>query len=147
MDAQDERLASGVRRARTGLYLKAASGLRLRHRRVRRLVEKMRRVLPWLEPSDIPAARAWAEFEILGASIFAELVVNGVTNSEGEPRRLLTELRQLRQAQLAYERELGLTPASRMAIRASGTRAQFDLALAIVQAGKDEEVVSGDKPE
>ncbi|MGA7869775.1 MAG: hypothetical protein WCA22_02650 [Candidatus Binatus sp.] len=104
-------------------------------------------MLPWLEPSDIPAARAWAEFEILGASIFAELVVNGVTNSEGEPRRLLTELRQLRQAQLAYERELGLTPASRMAIRASGTRAQFDLALAIVQAGKDEEVVSGDKPE
>lgn len=77
-------------------------------------------VMPWVEPSDIPCARAWAEFEILGANVFAELIANGVTNAEGEPRRLLTELRQLRQTQLAYERELGMTPAAKVAIKASG---------------------------
>lgn len=113
--------------AATGLYLKSADGLRIRHRKVRRLVQKMRILMPWLEPSDIPCARAWAELEILGANVFAELIANGVSNHEGEPRRLLTELRQLRQTQLAYERELGMTPAARVAIKASGTRAALDL--------------------
>jgi len=91
----------------------------------------MKNVMLWLEPSDMPAARAWAELETLGANVFAELAVNGVTNTEGEPRRLLTELRQLRQAQLAYARELGMTPAARMAINANGTRAALDLAAAM----------------
>jgi len=51
----------------------------------------------------------------------------GLLNAEGEPRRLLTDFRQLRQVQLSYERELGMTPAARMAIKASGTRAALDL--------------------
>jgi hypothetical protein len=126
----------GSRRTRphtaTGLYLKSGDGLRLRHRRVRRLVQKMLSVMTWIEPSDMPCARAWAELEILGANVFAELIANGVTNLEGEPRRLLTELRQLRQAQLAYARELGMTPAARMAIKANGTRAAVDLAAVMV---------------
>lgn len=81
----------------------------------------MRTLMPWIDLSDIPCARAWAELEILGANIFAELIANGVTNSEGEPRRLLTELRQLRQLQLAYERDLGMTPAAKVSIKASST--------------------------
>lgn len=123
------------RHAPTGLYIKAGNGLKLRHRRVRRVVEKMTINMPWLEPGDMPAARAWAELEILGATVFAELVTNGVTNHEGEPRRLLTELRQLRQGQLAYARELGMTPAARMAIKANGTRAAVDLAAAMAAVG------------
>ena len=122
------------RREGTGLYIKTAKGLRLRHRKVRRLVEKIRASMPWLERSDVPACRAWAELEILGATVFAELHLNGITNVEGEPRRLLTEYRQLRQAQLAYERELGMTPAARMAIKANGTRAALDLAAAMAKA-------------
>lgn len=112
--------------------------MKLRHRRIRRLVEKMRVTMIWLEPSDLPAARAWAELEILGANVFAELAANGVTNPQGEPRRLLTELRQLRQAQLAYARELGMTPAARMAIKANGTRAAVDLAAAMASVGEQE---------
>jgi hypothetical protein len=73
-------------RAATGLYLKSADGLRIRHRKVRRLVQKMRILMPWLEPSDIPCARAWAELELLGANVFAELITNGVSNDQGEPR-------------------------------------------------------------
>jgi hypothetical protein len=63
--------------AATGLYMKSSDALRLRHRKVRRLVQKMRTVTPWLELSDIPCARAWAEIEILGANIFAELMRTG----------------------------------------------------------------------
>jgi hypothetical protein len=119
--------------AATGVYVKSANGLRLRHRKVRRLVEKMKAVMAWLEPSDVPAARAWAELEILGAIIFAELITNGIGNADGEPRRLLTEFRQLRQVQLAYERELGMTPAARMAIKANGTKAALDIAAALAR--------------
>jgi len=90
-------------------------------------------VMAWLEPSDVPAARAWAELEILGAIIFAELITNGIGNADGEPRRLLTEFRQLRQVQLAYERELGMTPAARVAIKANGTKAALDIAAALAR--------------
>jgi hypothetical protein len=122
------------RNAGTGLYVRSANGLHLRHRKVRRLVEKMKAAMPWLEPSDFPATRAWAELEILGANIFVELISNGIANEDGEPRRLLTEFRQIRQAQLSYERELGMTPAARMVIKASGTKAAVDLVAAMADS-------------
>lgn len=90
--------------------------------------------MPWLEASDLPACRAWAELEILSASVFTALTTDGFANAEGEPRKLLTEYRQLRQAQLAYERELGMTPAARMAIKATGTSAAVDLAAQLATA-------------
>src|SRR5436309_8722112 len=108
----------------TGLYVRAANGLKLRHRRVRRLVAKMHAAMPWLAAADLPACRAWAELEILGARAFAELEENGITNAAGEPRRLLGEFRQLRQAQLAFERDLGMTPAARMSLRVGDSRAR-----------------------
>jgi len=92
---------------KTGLYVKSESGLQLKHRKVRRLVTKMRAAMPWLADADLPACRAWAELELLGARAFAELELNGLTNESGEPRRLLAEFRQLRTAHLAYERDLG----------------------------------------
>ena len=61
----------------TGLYVKSPNGLRLRSRRVRRLVRKMQLVMPWLQPSDEPTARAWAELEILGSRMFVELDTAG----------------------------------------------------------------------
>ena len=104
-------------RVTCGLYVKAANGLRLRTRRVRRLVRKMWKVMPWLSPSDEPSARAWAELAILGARMFAELDTAGFLNAKThEPRRLVTEYRQLRRAQVAYSRELGMTPAARAAL-------------------------------
>ena len=124
--------------ASTGLYVKAASGMRVRHRKVRRLVEKMRAVMPWLETSDLPACRAWAELEILGANAFSELLTGGLLNTEGEPRRLLTDYRQLRQVQLSYERELGMTPAARNSIKASGTKAAIDLVAAMTNSDDDD---------
>jgi hypothetical protein len=117
---------------KTGLYVKAESGLKLRHRKVRRLITKMHAAMPWLEPADQPACRAWAELEILGARAFAELETNGITNAAGEPRRLLGEFRQLRQAQLAYERDLGMTPAARMSLRLGDSRARTQDVVALL---------------
>src|SRR5207253_9689866 len=73
--------------------------------------------LPWLKPSDLPAARAWCEIEVLGRLVFHELRVNGIVTGQGEPRRLLSEYRQLRATQLGYARELAMTPT---ALRALG---------------------------
>jgi hypothetical protein len=120
-DARNQRQQAAIR---TGMYVKARSGLRLRYRKVRRLVRKMHVAMPWLSEVDLPAARAWAELEILASNAFADLYMNGVTSKTGEPRRLLSELRQLRTAQLAYERDLGMTPAARMNLRVGDAKAR-----------------------
>jgi hypothetical protein len=96
--------------APTGLYVKSDSALRLRADRVRRIVARMRKEMPWLTPADTPAMKGWAELEILSATVFAWLTRLNILNGQGEPRRLLSEHRALKLAQLAYERELGMTP-------------------------------------
>lgn len=82
-----------------------------------------------------------AELEILGTNAFSELVTKGLLNSEGEPRRLLTDYRQLRQVQLSYERELGMTPAARMTIKASGTKAALDFVAALANSEENDATV------
>ena len=101
---------------RSTIYVKAPAGRQLRDRSVQRLVSKLRQALPWLTPSDLPAARAWCEIEVLGRLVFHELRVNGIVTGQGEPRRLLSEYRQLRSAQLGYARELAMTPQARRAL-------------------------------
>jgi phage terminase small subunit len=120
-----------------GLYAKSPTALAIRSRKVARLVRRLRVVAPWIEPADLPTSRAYCELEIMAASVFAELMRAGVTNPEGEPRRLLDAHRQIRQAQLAYARELGLTPAARRAVVGSGKRA-LDLAAEFVRETDDE---------
>jgi hypothetical protein len=128
------------KRAQTGLYVKSKNGLKLWDRKVSRLVRKMRAVMHWLEPSDFPTCRAWAELEILASEVYAALRTMGVINAEGDARRLLDDYRKLRQTQAVYARELGMTPAARMAIKATGTRAAIDLAAAMANGedGTDE---------
>jgi hypothetical protein len=111
-----------------GLRVRSADGLQLRDRKVQRLVRAMRVAMPWLEESDIPACRAWAQFEILSDRAYAILRSVGLTNRQGEPLRLLKDWRQLRQAQLQYANALGMTPAARLAIQVSGEGKAFDLA-------------------
>src|SRR5216684_6138221 len=88
-----------------GLYVRAQPGLKLRDKKVERLVRKMRTVMHWLEPSDLPACRAWAEFEYLAGQVYAVLRAMGVVNTKGEARRLLDEFRKLRLAQAVFARE------------------------------------------
>ena len=113
---------------RHGLFASARGTLKQRDRRVRRLVDKVRAALPSLAPSDLPALRAWAELEILSAFCFLSLTNRNaqgqpdVTDADGSPRKLLDSYRQLRQAQLPFARELGLTPAARKALGLSDRR-------------------------
>ncbi len=114
-----------------GLYVRSRNGLRLRDRAVQRLVRRMRAAMSWVEDADVPAMRAWAEMELLAAKVYAELKKGGVVNERGEARRLLDDYRRLRGTQIVLSRELGLTPASRALIKATGRRADFDLAAAM----------------
>src|SRR5581483_3675240 len=114
-----------------GLYVRSRNGIRLRDRAVQRLVRRMRAAMSWLEDADVPAMRAWAEMELLAAKVYAELKKGGVVNEHGEGRRLLDVYRRLRGTQIVLSRELGLTPASRALIKATGRRADFDLAAAM----------------
>ena len=110
---------------RHGLHVRAPSGLRLRDRRTRRLVRKVWRQLPWLQPSDQAAVRAWAEMEILCANAAADLFTNGALK-DGRPRDLLDAYRRLRRDQLQFAKALGMTPAARAELGL--TLADMDLA-------------------
>lgn len=100
--------------------------------------------MPWLKDADVPACRGWAELEILSSTVFAELMRDGVIGKDGEGRRLLNDYRGLRHTQLSYERELGMTPTSRQALRASGKPA-LDLVAEFAQASEAEEAGEDEK--
>jgi hypothetical protein len=100
-------------RRQHGLYIRSRTGLQVRDRKVRRLMAKLRGACAWLQPSDEPAARGWAELEILASTVFADLMTHGLKNAKDEPRRLLADYRGLRGLQLQYAKELGLTPQAR----------------------------------
>jgi hypothetical protein len=116
------------KRASTGLYVKAAPGLRLRDRKVTRLAMRVRAALPWLTSADAPCLRAWCEFEFLAGQVYAALRALGVLNKAQEARRLLDDYRHLRLAQVVLARELGLTPAARQALKVGSDGMAFDLA-------------------
>jgi hypothetical protein len=129
--------------ASTGLYVRASAGLRLRDKKVERLARKVRSVLTWLEPSDFPAVRAWAEFEYLAGQVYAVLRAGSVVNAAGEGKRLLDDYRKLRLAQAVLSRELGMTPASRKALQAGGARDVYDLPGAMANIEEAETMETG----
>jgi hypothetical protein len=128
---------------KSGLYIRSAKGLAVRDRKVQRLVRKMLAVMPWLTESDVPTCRGWAQLEILGDHAFSILRTIGIIDRQGDPKRLLTDWRQLKLAQLAYAKELGMTPAAMKLLRANSGRAPFDLAAAM--AGGEVEEIEPDK--
>jgi hypothetical protein len=97
------------------------------------LVRRMHAAMPWLEPADSPMCRAWAELEVLCNRVYAELRDRTLlSGKKGDGAvRLLNDYRQLRATQALYFRQLGMSPESRMAIKATGTRTAFDLAAEI----------------
>jgi phage terminase small subunit len=72
--------------------------------------------MPWLEDSDMPAARAWAELEYLCGSVYAEIREHGMPTPQGNVREVLDAYRRLRATQATLSRELGMTPSARMAL-------------------------------
>src|SRR5712692_520667 len=109
-----------------GLYSRLKRDVKVRDHRVRYLVWRLRKVCPWISDSDLPAARAWAQLNILSEVAYARLRDEGMTTASGDPKKLLAEFRALKAAELAYSRELGLTPAARKTLASTGKA--FDLA-------------------
>lgn len=125
-----------MRRA-TGLYVRSPKGLARRAALAQSIVLRMRKRMPWLELSDLPVARQWADLEVLRNAIVTVLEQDGVMNKAGVPHRLLTELRWITNSQLSYSRDLGMTPASRAEIRANNTDAALDIVGLAAQIGDD----------
>ena len=77
---------------------------------------------------------------------YAELAKpGGILTAQGDARRLLTDFRQLRTAQLALSRELGLTPASLVSIRALASRdAEIDLVAMMASTAQQPEAEEAD---
>jgi len=103
-------------------------------------------VMPWLQDSDEPVARTWAGLEVISASLLAELEQGGVVTSKdraaAEPRRLLTEYRQLKGVQLAHAKELAMTPMSRASLGltvTAGRHHNVAAELAELRLGRDQD--------
>ena len=92
------------------------------------MVRALKRQMPWLMPSDLPAMRAFCELEYFCAAIAIALDKGkSLFDAEGAVRRLGHDYRKFRQTQMAYMRELGMTPAARLALKASSRDAPYDL--------------------
>jgi hypothetical protein len=84
------------------------------NRRTSRLAQKVRQALPWLLPTDEPSIRSWSETAIIAAELYAILMSEGIVNEEGKPTSLLTEWRRTLELKLKLEKELGMSPKSRL---------------------------------
>jgi hypothetical protein len=123
-------------RLRHGLFIESPTSLRLRERAVRKLCQKAKTVMPWLTAADYPALRSWAELEIVGAQLFANLQSEGPLRRDGEraPRKVLHAYRQMKIVQLQYENALGMTPVARAAINGGDARAPRDFVAMLASA-------------
>ena len=92
-----------------GLYVRAVSGRKLKTRIARRLAARVWAALPWLMPSDEASVRGWCELEVVSSRLFVDVL------ERVEPGTI-DLYRRVKQLQLAYERELGMTPTSRAAL-------------------------------
>jgi phage terminase small subunit len=119
------------------LYARARNVLRQNDRPVRALAARLRKVLgDRIQPEDYPLVRRWCELEFLLSAAFTEIYNRGLVDSaSGEPRapsltliysRLLSEQR-------AIGAELGMSPKSRLAIKADSRRAPFDARFEITE--------------
>jgi len=129
---------------KTSLYVRAAPSLKLRDRKVSRLVRRMFSLMPWLEPQDTPLCRSWAELQVVGDQVYAGLRSQGVLTGQGEMRRLADDFRKLRLAQATLAAALGMSPASRMAIKADSTRGALDIAAEMAVPEVADEPEDGD---
>jgi hypothetical protein len=117
------------------LYARAKNVLRQNDRPVRALAAKVRKVLgDRIQPEDYPLVRRWCELEFLLSSAFTDIYNRGlVDKNTGEPRApgLTLIYARLLGEQRTIGAELGMSPRSRVAIKANGRRAPFDLAAAM----------------
>src|SRR5580693_4834083 len=120
-----------------GLRVRSERGLQLRDGRVRRMLRKLREVCPWVEDSDGIIARRFCELEVILGQVYAAIREKGAFKADGEVRGLVDTHRKLTQTQTMLASQLGLTPAARIQLKASGTNKAIDIALACSQGASE----------
>jgi hypothetical protein len=85
----------GSRRLKTGLFERRAVGLRLSDERVRQSGSKDAHRNAMVGGHGRANARAWTQIAVLSDMAHTTLRKEGIVNSDGEPRRLLADFRQL----------------------------------------------------
>ncbi len=78
------------------------------------------------------------QLEILCSRAYAALRERELVNPKGDSRRLLDDYRRLVSVQVVVSRELGLTPAARLAIKQSSKDAPVDLVGEFARDASDE---------
>ena len=118
----------------------ALVGVRIpsRNENARSLVVRVYEENPHLQRADLWAVTRYAElswkFRRL-AERMERMEDGGLVRSDGEPRKLLAELRSLSDTLLRHERDLGITASSRAALGVNVTRLR-DLAAAMADGGQ-----------
>ena len=85
---------------------------------------------PWLQASDLPTVRSWAETVVLKAVCFAVLQQSNVyrvdrVTGDVLGKRLLMDWARLSSLELAYSKELGFSPASRASMGLDIAKGKF----------------------
>ena len=93
------------------LYAKAERAVKTRNQGVRRIMNQMLAIAPWLADSDRAALRAWCELEWLTRRVM--LVLTQPELDRDATLKWSAEYRALRQTQNTIGNGLGLTAASR----------------------------------
>jgi hypothetical protein len=122
---------------KSGLYVHARPGLILRDAKVTRLKRKLYIQAPWLTDADAAIARRFCELQVLIEQVYAFIRSTGVLTPTGEIKTAVDAHRRMTLARNQLATQLGLTPASRMAIKADGTRAAFDLPGSMARAATE----------
>jgi phage terminase small subunit len=113
-----------------GAYSAAQQALRRRNKRIRRHLAKLYKACPHLTPADEHLARRWCQIDIMLAALDASIAEAGVTrvsNGDLYAKRAVDDFRKLSDSQLRIEMQLGITPASRAALRTLSRNDEVDI--------------------
>jgi hypothetical protein len=104
-------LTTDARGVRHGLYAKSERAIKARNQGVRRIMNHMLAIAPWLAETDRAALRAWCELEWLTRRVM--LVLTQPDLDRDATLKWSAEYRALRQTQNTIGNGLGLNAASR----------------------------------
>jgi len=120
-----------------GIY-RTRSGIRPADRRkLARYERELVSIAPWIQATDAGSVRSFCFLLVLRDKLLVAISeAGGILNNEGEPRRLVSELRGTLTTLLAYSNALGLTPQARAALGLNVARGR---ALTLAATLDDEE--------
>jgi hypothetical protein len=100
----------------------------------------VRKLAPWIEQTDMIQARNLVQLEWIQRRLFEEVRVD-IKDAEGNIRPAVDQLRRNALAQSRIAESLGLTPATRQALKSSTANVALDLAAMMAQPPDETEAL------